>query len=73
MESAQREIMAVLLGRLRDEGLIADRTYLKAVDLVHSSVDFPDFFRYNVCSEKEAIALEHTENARGDAKREDDL
>ena len=73
MESAQREIMAVLLKRVYESGLIAESTYSKTVDLVHSMIDFPEFFRYTVCSEKEATALEYTENPRGNAQRQDDI
>lgn len=54
MESAQREIMSVLLGRMVSLGLISKTTYSKAEDLVHSVIDLPEFFGYPVCWTKEA-------------------
>ena len=73
MESTQREIIAVLLKRVYESGLITESVYSKAADLVYSAIDFPEFLQYTVCSEKEAEALEYTENPRGDAKRENDI
>ena len=57
MESAQRELISVLLGRISAQGLISRSTYLKAEDLVHSVIDFPEFFRYPVCLPKEESKL----------------
>lgn len=54
MESAQKELVKVLLDHIRALGLISDFTYSRAVDLVHSVIDFPEFFRYPVCLTKEA-------------------
>ena len=54
MESAQRELVSVLLDRIRSLGLISNSTYSGAVDLVHSVIDFPEFFQYPVCLTKEA-------------------
>ena len=54
MERAQRELLSVLLGNIFSRGLISKATYLKAEDLVHSVMDFPDFFQYPVCLTKEA-------------------
>lgn len=54
MESARRELMSVLLGRVFALGLISKATYSKAEDLVHSVVDLPELFRYPVCLTKEA-------------------
>ncbi len=54
MESAQRELVSVLLDYIRSLGLISHSTYSGAVDLVHSVIDFPEFFRYPVCLTKEA-------------------
>lgn len=48
MESAQRELVGVLLDHIRSLGLISDFTYSKAMDLVHSMTDFPEFFQYPV-------------------------
>ena len=58
MESAQRELVSILLDHIHSLGLISDFTYSGAVDLVYSMVDFPEFFRYSVCLTKEAGGLE---------------
>ena len=58
MESAQRELVSVLLDHIRSLGLISHSTYSRAVDLVHSAIDFPAFFRYPVCLTKEASGHE---------------
>ena len=60
MESAQRELVSVLLEHIRSLGLISHSTYSVAVDLVHSVIDFPEFFRYPVCLTKEAEIHECT-------------
>ena len=49
MENAQRELLSVLLKEVCTLGLTSKTTYLGAADLVHSSIDFPNFFRYPVC------------------------
>ena len=54
MESAQRELLSVLLNAVYDRGLLSKRTYLSAMDLVHSAPDIPLFFRYPVCLTEEA-------------------
>ena len=54
MESAQRELAGVLLDHIHSLGLISDFTYSRAVDLVHSVIDFPELFQYPVCLTKEA-------------------
>ena len=54
MESAQRELMRVLLEGVFSRGLISKTTYLKAEDLIHSVTDFPELFQYPVCLTKEA-------------------
>ena len=59
MESAQRELVSVLLGRIHSLGLISDFAYSKAVDLVHSEADFPEFFQYPVCLTKETNEHEY--------------
>ncbi len=46
MESAQRELVSILLDHIRSLDLISNSTYDRAVDLVHSVIDFPEFFRY---------------------------
>jgi hypothetical protein len=54
LESAQRELASVLLDHIRALGLISDFTYSRAVDLVHSVIDFPELFQYPVGLTKEA-------------------
>ena len=58
MESAQKELVGVLLDHVHSLGLISDFTYSKALDLVHSVIDFPEFFQYPVCLTKEASGHE---------------
>ena len=53
MESAQRELVSVLLDHIRSLGLISNSAYSGAVDLVHSVIDFPELFQYPVCMTKE--------------------
>ena len=53
MESAQRELIRVLLRHVLSLGLISKSTYLKAEDLVHSAMDFPELLRCPVCLTKE--------------------
>ena len=60
MESAQRELVSVLLDHIRSLGLISNSTYSGAVDLVHSVIDFPELFQYPVCLTKEASVHERT-------------
>ena len=62
MESAQRELFSVLLGRLREEGLLSQFTYSEAINLVHSVMDIPELLWYPVCLTKEASALEHSQD-----------
>ena len=64
MESAQRELLSVLLGAVFSRGLISNTTYLKAEDLVHSAMDFPEFFQYPVCWTKEADGLECAQDTK---------
>lgn len=58
MESAQRELMNVLLERVFSLGLISKSTYSKAIDLVHSVIDLPELFQYSVYLTKEANSYE---------------
>ena len=58
MESAQRELVSVLLERVFSLGLISKTTYLKGKDLVHSVIDLPELFQYPVCLTKEVSVLE---------------
>ena len=64
MESAQRELVSVLLNHIRFLGLISNSTYSGAVDLVHSVIDFPEFFQYPVCLTKEASEHERTQDTQ---------
>lgn len=64
MESAQRELVSVLLEHIRSLGLISDFTYSKAVDLVHSVIDFPELFQYPVCLTKEASGHECAQDTK---------
>lgn len=64
MESAQRELLSVLLGRVFSLGLISKSTYSHAEDLVHSVMDFPELLRYPVCLTKEGSRHECAENTQ---------
>lgn len=44
MESAQRDLIAVLLDRMLARGLISKAAHSRAVDLVHSAANLPDLF-----------------------------
>ena len=64
MESAQKELLSVLLGDVFSRGLISKTTYLKAEDLVHSVIDFPELFQYPVCLTKEAGNYERAQDTQ---------
>ena len=64
MESAQKELVSVLLEQVFSLGLISKTTYLKAEDLVHSVIDLPEFFQYPVCLTKEVSAFECTQDTQ---------
>ena len=65
MESAQRDLVnALLYCSIFEEGLISRSTYSEALNLVHSSIDFPALFRYPLCCRKEVSADEYTENTQ---------
>lgn len=64
MESAQRELVKALLEHILSQGLISKTTYSKAVDLVHSVIDFPELFQYPVCLTKEVLAHECTQDTQ---------
>lgn len=53
MESTQREILIVLLGRLKARGLVSESVCSKAVDWVHSAAEIPLFLRSPVCLTEE--------------------
>ena len=60
MDSPQRELVSVLLEHILSAGLISKTTYSGALDLVHSTIEFPDYFRYPVCPTEEANEHEFT-------------
>ena len=60
MESAQRALVSALLDHIRSLGLISNTTHSRAMDLVHSVIDFPELFQYPVCLTKEASVHECT-------------
>ena len=64
MESAQRELVGVLLDHIRSLGLISDFTYSRAMDLVHSVIDFPELFQYPARLTKEASERECTQDTQ---------
>ena len=59
MESAQRELVSVLLEAVYTRGLLSKTAYLNAVDLVHSVMDIPPLFRDPVCLTEEAKQCEY--------------
>ena len=62
MESAQRELISALLEHVCSIGLLSKSTYLRAKDLVHSTLDIPELFQYPVCLEKEVDMNEYNKN-----------
>ena len=58
MESAQKELISVLLEQIFALGLISKTTCLNAKDLVHSAMELPELFRYPVCLTKEVSSVE---------------
>lgn len=64
MDSAQREVVSVLLERICSRGLISKTTYSEAINLVHSVIDFPELLRYPVCLTKEARVHECAQDTR---------
>lgn len=62
MESAQKELLTVLLGRVLSLGLISKTTYQNAADSVHSVIDLPELLRYSVCLTRKATEHECTQN-----------
>lgn len=53
MAATQQEVLGVLLNTLMDCGLIDKSTHDKAKNKVNSTLDFPEFFEYSVCCQKE--------------------
>lgn len=64
MESAQRELISALLEHIYSIGLLSKSTYLKAEDLVHSTLDIPELFQYPVCLTREESVNECVENTK---------
>ena len=64
MESAQRELISALIEHVYSIGLLSKSMYLKAKDLVHSTVDIPELFRYSVCLTKGGSIDECAENTQ---------
>lgn len=67
MAGEEKAVMNVLLKSLLDQGLIAKDTYDKAVDLVQSTIAFPEFFEYCVCCGNEEDVNGCTQNQAGAA------
>ena len=53
MAAIEQEVLGALLSALRDQKLIDNLTYDKAKNIVNSTLDFPEFFEYCVCCQKE--------------------
>lgn len=49
MESAQKDLLAVLLDTVYTRGLLSKTTYINAMDLIHSTPEIPPLFRHPVC------------------------
>lgn len=64
MESAQRELVCVLLEHIRSLGLISEFTYSGALDLVHSAMDLPELFPYPACPTEEASRHERPQDTQ---------
>lgn len=64
MESAQRELVSVLLEAIYTRGLLSKTAYLNAMDFVHSMVDLPELFRYPVCLTEEVSGHECTQDTK---------
>lgn len=53
LESAQRELLTVLLNRVFEQGLISEFTYQSVRNSLASMIDFPELLQYPVCLTKE--------------------
>ena len=63
MESAQRELLAVLLKHVFSLGLISKTAYLSAQNSVASMMDLPELLGYPVCLTKGAAMDGSTQNS----------
>lgn len=64
MESAQQELLSVLLDIVYTCGLLSKTAYSGAVDLVHSVMDIPPLFRYPVCLTEEVSGHERAQDTQ---------
>ena len=53
MVCTQNQVLNVLLKSLLDKDLIPQKTYEGATNIIHSTLDFPEFFWYPVCCHEE--------------------
>ena len=53
MASTQNQVLNVLMESLLDKELIPQKTYEGATNIINSTLDFPEFFRYPVCCHEE--------------------
>ena len=53
MLNTQKQVLNVLLKSIMDKKLIPNRIYDEAVDLINSTPDLAEFFRYPVCCHEE--------------------
>ena len=63
MAETQKAVLSALLDILREQDLVDNNTYDGANRLLHSAIDFPEFFWYPVCcQEKEGEDDECTQD-----------
>ena len=53
MANLEQEILKILLNVLAERGIIPQTVRDKAVNLVHATIDFPEFFEYCLRGTKE--------------------
>ena len=53
MASTQNQGLNVLMESLLDKELIPQKTYEGAINIINSTLDFPEFFWYPVCCHEE--------------------
>ena len=64
MESADKGLLRVLLGRLRELGLISQATYLGAMDLVGSQPEDQEFLLCPAPLREEETTNQHSKNPK---------
>lgn len=64
MESAQKDMLDVLLGRVFELGLISESTYKAARSSLAAKSDIPELLCYPVCTPKEENADGDTQNTQ---------